>query len=111
MRNAILITLVGLLLASLLTIGAIYALPDDPQPEPAPSSSAPSPLEQPDAYPYLLKAYNGKLAVFTDDLIHPNLVFDVYLKTLPEFDQVQLQQGIRVQTYEELTSLIEDYIS
>ncbi len=111
MRNAILITLVGILLVSLLTIGVIYALPSDPQAEPISSSSSPSPLEQPDAYPYLLKAYNGKLAVFTDDLIEPDLVFDIYLKTLPEFDQKQLEQGIRVQTYEKLTALIEDYIS
>ena len=111
MRNAVLIPLVGILLGSLLTIGAIYALPEEPQPKPSSSSSLPSPLEQPEAYPYLLKAYQGKLAVFTEDLIHPDLVFDVYLKTLPELDQQQLQQGIRIQTYEELTSRIEDYIS
>ena len=111
MRNAILITLVGILLVSLFIIGVIYALPTQPQASSPSSSSVPSPLEQPDAYPYLLKAYDGKLAVFTKDLVQPDLVFDIYIKTLPAFDQEQLQQGIRVQTYEKLTSLIEDYIS
>ena len=58
-----------------------------------------------------LRPAEGKLAVFTDDLVQPDLVFDVYVRTLPELDQQQLSRGIRVKTYDELTSMIEDYIS
>ena len=60
---------------------------------------------------YLLRAYEGKLAVFTKDLVTPDLVFDVYVRTLPETDQEQLQRGIWVASYDKLTELVEDYIS
>ena len=90
MRNAILLTLIGVIAVSLITIGVVYALP--PQ---TPSVLTPS----------------GASAVFTDDLVQPDLVFDVYVRTLPELDQQQLSRGIRVKTYDELTSMIEDYIS
>ncbi len=39
------------------------------------------------------------------------MIFDIFLRTLPEMDQQLLQEGIQVETYEELTRLIEDYIS
>ena len=49
--------------------------------------------------------------MFTDDLVEPDLVFDVYVRTLPEYDQQQLERGVRVKDYDKLTALIEDYIS
>ncbi|MEY8357674.1 BofC C-terminal domain-containing protein [Anaerotruncus colihominis] len=113
MRNAILLTLIGVIAVSLITIGVVYALP--PQTPsvltPSDASSEQTVSEDPSNYPYLLRAYEGKLAVFTDDLVQPELVFDVYVRTLPELDQEQLSRGIRVKTYDELTSMIEDYIS
>ena len=109
MRNAILLTLIGIILVSLVTIGVVYALPEESG---GPSSSSEPPtLEDTSQYPYLLRTYDGKLAVFTDDLVQPDLVFDVYVRTLPEYDQEQLEHGIRVESYDKLTSLIEDYIS
>lgn len=111
MRNAILLTLAGIFLISLLTIGITYLLPPPPPPvRPEPSSSAqiaPNRTE----FPYLLRAYDGKLAIFTSDLVTPDLVFDVYVRTLPEYDQEQLARGVRAKSYEDLTKLVEDYIS
>ena len=107
MRNAILLTLVGIVAVSLLTVGVVYS--------PAEFSSGASaealPSEDTSGYPYLLRSYDGKLAVFTDDLVEPDLVFDVYVRTLPEYDQQQLERGVRVKDYDKLTALIEDYIS
>ena len=112
MRNAILLTLIGIIVVSLLTIGAAYALPSQIPPPPASSGARSYAVsEDPSGYPYLLRSYDGKLAVFTKDLVHPELVFDVYVKTLPEADQQQLDKGVRVESYEKLTALIEDYIS
>ena len=60
---------------------------------------------------YILKEYDGKLAVFRENQSKPYQVFNVYVKTLPAFDQGQLKQGIHVDGDDELSSLIEDYIS
>ena len=60
---------------------------------------------------YYLRDYQGKLAVFLPDKQTPEIVFDVYLSTLPAYDRGQLQLGVPVQDYEELVKRIEDYIS
>lgn len=60
---------------------------------------------------YLLGAYNGRVSVLSPDTREPEMIFDIFLRTLPEPDQQLLREGIRVETYEELTRLIEDYIS
>ncbi len=67
---------------------------------------------QPLDYQYLLKIYDGKLAVFhADQTEEPYMVLDVYVSTLPEYDRGQLAQGIQVKDYAELIARIEDYIS
>lgn len=108
MRNAILLTLAGIFLVSLITIGIAYAMPVGADESSSVSESAP---EQTGDEMYLLRAYEGKLAVFTQDLVTPDLVFDVYVRTLPELDQEQLERGVRVGSFDELTKLVEDYIS
>lgn len=109
MKNAILLTLAGIFLVSLITIGIAYAMPAGAEESSSISESAPAPSAGGAAY--LLRAYEGKLAVFTEDLVTPDLVFDVYVRTLPEADQKQLERGIRAGSYEDLTKLVEDYIS
>lgn len=112
MRNAILLILVGIIVVSLATIGAAYALPQEVPIELVPSSTPEVSVPQDTSnYPYLLRTYEGKLAVFTSDLVEPDMVFDVYVRTLPASDQRALEKGVRVETYDKLTTLIEDYIS
>lgn len=108
MKNAILLTLAGVFLISLFTIGVTYAMPIDAGEN---SSSEQSVSEVPVEANYLLREYDGKLAVFTEDLVTPDLVFEVYVRTLPESDQALLQRGIRAASFDELTRLVEDYIS
>jgi len=60
---------------------------------------------------YLMKNHGGRLAVFSPQEESPLLIFDVYISTLPEYDQKLLQEGIPAQGEEQLTRLIEDYIS
>lgn len=112
MRNAILLSLIGVIVVSLITIGAVYALPQQTAPQGSSSgASVVSSLSNAENYPYLLRAYEGKLAMFTTDLVEPDMVFDVYVRTLPQVDKEQLERGIRVESYDKLTALIEDYIS
>jgi len=62
-------------------------------------------------YGYLLREHEGKLAVFEKGQDTPHMVFDIYVSTLPDYDQGQLAQGVKVKDYDELVLLIEDYIS
>lgn len=70
-----------------------------------------SSVENSKSYAYILKEYQGKLAVYIPGQAQPQKIFNVYLSTLPPFDRTQLQEGIEIQNYEELVRRIEDYIS
>lgn len=79
---------------------------------PVPGESAESiPTSEPYSYQYILKDYEGKLAVYLPDASEPEKIFNVYLSTLPPFDRGQLQQGVKIKDYAELVQRIEDYIS
>ena len=71
---------------------------EEPQPPPSPAG-------------YLLKSYEGRLAVFRQGCDTPELIFDVYTRLLPPADRDRLETGISAPDYETLTRLIEDYIS
>lgn len=76
---------------------------------PAPSQSSQDP--GPEETVYLLGEYNGRVSVLSPATREPEMIFDIFIRTLPDVDQELLRQGITVSTYEELTRLIEDYIS
>ena len=83
-----------------------------PQDGPGPlEESRAEPPEEEVAAGYLLGEYNGRVSVLSPDTREPEMIFDIFVRTLPDADQQLLRQGIRVDTYEELTRLIEDYIS
>lgn len=67
--------------------------------------------ENGETFAYELTNYKGKLAVcfYGDD--DPQMVLDVYIHTLPDYDQKQLDFGVPVKDYEELLKRIEDYSS
>lgn len=60
---------------------------------------------------YVLSEYQGKIAVFKNGENIPINVFDTYISALPQHDRKLIENGIQVQTKEELQSLIEDYTS
>ena len=103
-----------------LTVSDLSA-PSTAVPEPVPGESASDSVSSTatgaiegipvNAVQYYLREHNGKLAVFAPDSDVPELVFDVYLSTLPAYDRGQLQMGIPIYSYEELVQRIEDYIS
>lgn len=62
-------------------------------------------------YNYIVQEFEGKIAVYTKGSTKPELIFDTYVRYLPEFDRTALAKGIPVKNYEELIALIEDYIS
>lgn len=70
-------------------------------------SAQPAPREE----GYYIIDYNGRVSILRvgDDL--PDMIFDIYTRTLPQLDQEQLAEGVYVASYEELMRRIEDYIS
>lgn len=62
-------------------------------------------------YLYIIKEFEGRVAVFGEDPDHPELILDTLVRHLPAYDREQLQEGIEVQTAEDLAARIEDYTS
>lgn len=60
---------------------------------------------------YVLRGFEGRLAVFIGDKSQPEIIFDQYIHLLPDVDRKDLERGIEVDDYEQLLKLIEDYTS
>ena len=104
-----------LLIAAAAALGCVLAAPDPPakvlQIQSGIAKEESRSPQEPPREGYLLRDYRGRLAVVKAGEKTPEMIFDVYTKTLPEADQSMLAEGIYVESYEELLSLIEDYVS
>jgi hypothetical protein len=60
---------------------------------------------------FVVKSYNGKVAVFGEGSTEPGEVLSVYVKDLPEADRKFLEYGISARNEEELSKILEDYCS
>ena len=120
----LLCTGISLILTAVLTV-AVWRLPERSAVE-APhefltgfseGQIAPTPpaardtAEEEQPYAYILREYEGRIAVFVPDAPEPQIIFDVLVKFLPDYDRIQMKQGIPVADYNTLSAIIEDYIS
>jgi len=62
-------------------------------------------------YLYMIKEYNGNIAVYKTDEQQPTDIYEVPVETLPEEDVDNLKTGIPVKDEAELQRLIEDLTS
>ena len=62
-------------------------------------------------YQYVIKEYNGIIAVFENGEGKPAEIYEVPVETLPAEDVKKLQEGIQVTTEEKLRQLLEDLTS
>ena len=60
---------------------------------------------------YVMKEYNGYLAVFEYGSDTPKEVLSVLITDLPEYDQRELSRGLAIYSEQELQQRIEDYDS
>ncbi len=60
---------------------------------------------------YIVKEYEGKIAVFKNESTIPMNIYDSYVSLLPEHDRTLLENGIRAESTEKLQEIIEDYTS
>lgn len=62
-------------------------------------------------YEYIIKNFNGNIAVFQNGKLTPFRVTDVSVSSLPLVDQQLLHEGIMIKDEDELTTMLEDYCS
>lgn len=111
MKHTLSVTLLSLAGAVLCAFGIVY-WSSRPAPAVHPQSGVPVESSSPSAgWTYTIREYEGRVAVFRREEEEPELVFDVFVHTLPEYDRGQLQQGVKAADYQELVSLLEDYTS
>ena len=60
---------------------------------------------------YLLRRYDGMVAVFLPDSAEPEYVTDAPVSMLPAADRAAIETGLPVYSEEELTRFLEDYCS
>ena len=72
-------------------------------------TEVPSPEEEPEKI--VLGVFEGKLAIFAGKSPYPNMVYDFFIRDLPEEDRERLSEGIEVSSESELRSLLEDFMS
>ena len=113
MWKQFLATLASIIAAVTIGVGLAVVPRMDTLALPSPAASKAAPSEEASLPPsgYLLGEYNGRVSVLSPGTREPEMIFDIFVRTLPDPDQQLLRQGIEVETYEELTRLIEDYIS
>lgn len=82
-------------------------LPADVTSEPSESIDTSDEIEE----IWLLRSYEGKVALFTstDDL--PEVIYPIYVNTLPSYDQDLLRDGIYLDDVEQVSQYIADFES
>lgn len=76
------------------------------------TDSAKSEIETPNnSLSYIVKDFNGNIAVFEGDSKTPFKITEVCTNTLPKLDQEKLINGIVVNSQIELNTLLEDLCS
>jgi len=77
----------------------------------ASANENPQPQLMSSEHRYLLREYDGELAVFRENETEPWKLYSVAVNSLPESDRILLRNGIPVSGEEELRRLLEDYTS
>ena len=62
-------------------------------------------------YEFIMKEYDGKIAVYKAGSNEPIRILDVYIVYLPEADKISLGEGIKIKDQEELNERIQDFTS
>lgn len=58
---------------------------------------------------YIMRDYNGRIAVFRNGEDFPDEVFDIFTSSLPKEESERIMNGIAIQDSQELQEMIEAY--
>jgi len=62
-------------------------------------------------FTFLLGNHEGFIALWIDDNPQPEAVFPYCVASLPPADQAAVNEGISIESQDELTRILEDYLS
>lgn len=62
-------------------------------------------------FTFLIGNHKGFIALWTEDTKEPAVVFPYSVASLPLADQAALEQGIQIESMDQLNRLLEDYLS
>lgn len=112
MEHSFAATIAALLLTGTVVTG-FFALEDffERKENPLPAETKTSVSEESEPEKVLLGIFEGKLALFAGESPYPNIVYDFYVRNLPQEDRERLSEGILVSSESELDSLLEDFMS
>lgn len=110
-KGAVTLAVTGLCVAAGALLWSSLYFGGKAEPDPPPVAVDPISNDTTTAARRLLRSWEGKLALFTGDNPTPDEVYDVYIQTLPPEEQERLNQGIVIDTDEELAGWLEDYTS
>ena len=100
-----LLAVTGIILITCVCAEAVFASPVSADPPPKASS------EETQSAGYLLREYNGKIAVFKTGEDKPVKITSTQVASLPKQDAKKLKEGISAATRQELEKALEDYCS
>ena len=60
---------------------------------------------------YIVKEHKGRIAAFEEENAKPFRTTEILVEDLPEGDRELLKEGIKVSGFEELSKILEDYVS
>ena len=63
------------------------------------------------AFYLILGSWKGYVALFEEDSREPRQIYPCRIVSLPEADQIALNEGIPVRNERDLNQLLEDYLS
>ena len=108
-KQTLLTIILSLLAAALLLLAGVLLFRESRQP------ASPDTNFVQDTTPaqsvYWIREYQGKLAVYRGNAAAPYQIHDVYVSTLPEYDQELLREGVPAYSQAQLDRLLEDYTS
>ena len=102
-----LIAITGIILIGCVCIGAAFAPKDNPVQS---TSASPESTEKTDSG-YIIRAENGKIAVYRKNASEPLYTTDALVASLPRSDIDRLSSGIEVENERELRLVLQDYCS
>lgn len=106
MSTRLKLSLCGLLVAAAVGTTAYVITDFSTQASAADNTAAVNTVE---AEGYVLREYNGNVAIYKPGGKSPVSITDIEIITLREVDQKSLDSGITVKTQDELFSLLEDF--
>jgi hypothetical protein len=74
-----------------------------PQPQTVTTTAVTQPLG------YIMREYEGEVAIFREGSSSPYQILDYPVYLLGEAEQEEVKEGIRVDTFEEIRKLVEDF--